>query len=320
MSDLKDSKGSDLIWRRIKVSNAMRLDILQDRILLPTLGWVRNYHVGFYTDRTDGALIGPIETGHHEVAHMNMMFYEFMDEKKYTLADFLEKEGDSLGWCYDLGDHWRHEITVEKVVPAAESNGKFELLNGSGACPGEDMKGNVAWGMKLEELKTQTRAQSRGLMDEIANCLNYRNDLATASPLWIFDPVRFNVKEARNRVQQALCSFSSEPLGPKTFGFSPGMMGFQGLKSCSIMEPMESSYRGNIPGSKEVRQCMHDGSALFEYIRFIEPQDMQICENCGKPDGLQRCSRCRNRSYCSKECQVKRWKDHRKICQAPQTA
>ena len=37
------------------------------------------------------------------------------------------------------------------------------------------------------------------------------------------------------------------------------------------------------------------------------------CANCGK-DATSRCSRCKSEWYCSKECQVKRWKTHKELC------
>ena len=46
----------------------------------------------------------------------------------------------------------------------------------------------------------------------------------------------------------------------------------------------------------------------FEYFM----QD-PICAQCGKLAN-SRCSRCKSEWYCSKECQIKRWKEHKNIC------
>ena len=40
-----------------------------------------------------------------------------------------------------------------------------------------------------------------------------------------------------------------------------------------------------------------------------------ICAQCGKLAN-SRCSRCKSEWYCSKECQIKRWKEHKTICKS----
>jgi hypothetical protein len=38
-----------------------------------------------------------------------------------------------------------------------------------------------------------------------------------------------------------------------------------------------------------------------------------MCDVCGKK-ATQRCSRCKNVWYCSRECQLKQWKAHKPMC------
>jgi len=73
--------------------------------------------------------------------HLYLSGHAYIPDTKYTLANVLPGEGSSLGYCYDLGDHNMHEITVEQILPAAEYSGKVELLDGRGACPPEDGSG-----------------------------------------------------------------------------------------------------------------------------------------------------------------------------------
>ena len=40
------------------------------------------------------------------------------------------------------------------------------------------------------------------------------------------------------------------------------------------------------------------------------------CGHCGKPEGKQRCSRCKVVYYCGRECQNTDWKEHKKTCGA----
>ena len=43
---------------------------------------------------------------------------------------------------------------------------------------------------------------------------------------------------------------------------------------------------------------------------------MSLCDNCFKPffEGIKRCSQCKSRHFCCKECQKADWKTHKKIC------
>ena len=50
------------------------------------------------------------------------------------------------------------------------------------------------------------------------------------------------------------------------------------------------------------------GSDVFE--QFMEDPK---CAGCGDP-ATQRCSKCKNEWYCSRECQIKQWKAHKDIC------
>lgn len=48
-----------------------------------------------------------------------------------------------------------------------------------------------------------------------------------------------------------------------------------------------------------------------------EEQQQMMCPSCGKP-GKFLCSRCKSVRYCSKECQKAHWKEHKKVCKAPE--
>lgn len=52
---------------------------------------------------------------------------------------------------------------------------------------------------------------------------------------------------------------------------------------------------------------------LYSSDHFEEFMEDPKCSECGKP-ATQRCSRCKNSWYCSRECQIKQWKGHKKIC------
>ncbi|KAH8074064.1 hypothetical protein JL721_2624 [Aureococcus anophagefferens] len=93
------------VWRRLRVSGALNLQQLHDRVLGPAMGWARNYHGYFYTDFTEGAVW--------------------------------------IGYTYDLGDFFEHVITLEEVVDASASTGAVAVLGGAMRCPNEDGDGNA---------------------------------------------------------------------------------------------------------------------------------------------------------------------------------
>ena len=48
-------------------------------------------------------------------------------------------------------------------------------------------------------------------------------------------------------------------------------------------------------------------------LTSIRDVDGACAAACGK-NGVQRCSRCKSVKYCSKECQKRHWKFHKKVC------
>ena len=54
------------------------------------------------------------------------------------------------------------------------------------------------------------------------------------------------------------------------------------------------------------------------YQEFINDPAMYNCDHCKKSsDGeLSRCAKCKKVCYCSKDCQTKAWKEHKKACKS----
>ena len=61
--------------------------------------------------------------------------------------------------------------------------------------------------------------------------------------------------------------------------------------------------------SKEL-ECVNEIYNMDNIEYFM---DDPICAQCGKLAN-SRCSRCKSEWYCSKECQIKRWKEHKNLC------
>ncbi|KAF8419289.1 hypothetical protein EV426DRAFT_577040 [Tirmania nivea] len=123
LPEIYDGEGQEFIQRLLKASGGVTLNTFQDKILSPAVGWSRNYHAYLFIDRMDGALFGPEGTNYGDLAHMPLNGHEFVSDAKYTIANLLGKPGCKLGYLYDLGNQWQHEIIVENIVPCpADSN------------------------------------------------------------------------------------------------------------------------------------------------------------------------------------------------------
>jgi len=91
------------VWRRLLVPSATPLDRLHD-IIQAAMGW-ENSHLHSFTDGKQTYGRPDPELG-------------FLDETTTRLG---EVNADRLGYTYDFGDDWEHEIVVEAVVEAEAS-------------------------------------------------------------------------------------------------------------------------------------------------------------------------------------------------------
>ncbi len=74
------------------------------------------------------------------------------DEDEFTLND-VAKSGDKLIYEYDFGDGWRHQLKVEKVLPAKPDTFYPVCTAGKRACPPEDCGGFPGYMRMLDILK-----------------------------------------------------------------------------------------------------------------------------------------------------------------------
>ncbi|KAF2105443.1 hypothetical protein BDV96DRAFT_678206, partial [Lophiotrema nucula] len=87
-------------------------------------------------------------------------------------------------------------------------------------------------------------------------------------------------------------------------------------------QPNSSGFIGmNVIGPGGFFNTGMGDSTTSEIIKELRSKHDKpgACGNCGIENGqdgraLLNCSRCKNRKYCSKECQKKHWKVHKKVC------
>ncbi|KAK7042158.1 MYND-type domain-containing protein [Favolaschia claudopus] len=312
MPEIPTTNGEDRIWRRFVVSGGMSLGVLQDKILAPLMGWVRNFHVHILTDVRDGAQFGPKNSTAVDIMHLDSSAYDFLNEDHYCLAHILSKVGDELLYEYDLGDHYRHIITVlEKIAPLEESYGRVQILSGSGICPMENGRGNSKWAEHIDTLTKpgSTLSQRRELLAQIYSEKNY-TDRGWDKKLGAkFDPDYFDLAETTQAVMTALGTKLSYSPGAKAFKipFTP-----EALMGQSLMPSKHKTTR-------EVTLSPGDEFGFYEELKKDgrDSRRATACAACGNPNDLKACSGCGQRFYCGRACQTAHWKStHKRECAA----
>jgi hypothetical protein len=86
----------------------------------------------------------------------------FLDERETRLAD-VARVRTRIGYEYDFGDSWEHDLLVEARVVAEEGKTYPACIEGESACPPEDCGG--AYG--FEELKALLAGPRSAERDEM---------------------------------------------------------------------------------------------------------------------------------------------------------
>lgn len=144
------------IWRRIMVPSNITLRHLSE-LLIELMGWLGGHLNQFEKSRHFFQPAPQLESDD---------FFYCEAQEKYTIAQLLEKVGQSCIWEYDFGDSWRHEIKLSGVAeyqPGEEH--LIEFKAGEGCCPPEDCGG--VWGYEeLLALHDKHKAGKRLTKDE----------------------------------------------------------------------------------------------------------------------------------------------------------
>jgi hypothetical protein len=139
------------IWRRLLVPADATLGDL-NFIIQAAMGW-QNCHLHEFVTKA------------HRYADPQFALDDTHDENKVTLQGVAAKVGAKLGFCYDFGDGWEHEITVEKILPRDPKRTYPCCVAGRRAGPPEDCGG--IWGYKdlLEILNDPKHPEHKERMD-----------------------------------------------------------------------------------------------------------------------------------------------------------
>ena len=159
------------IWRRLQVPGNISLAELHD-IIQNAMGW-GNYHL--YTFNIGGEEYGIPDDG-----------WDVRPDTRFFLNEL--PEGYKFTYIYDMGDWWKHEVKIEKILPPEEGVSYPRCIKGRRACPPEDCGG--PWGYA-------------GLLEALADPEHPEHDDYLE---WLggeFDPEAFDLEEVNLRLQGA---------------------------------------------------------------------------------------------------------------------
>ena len=304
------------VWRQVKLSAHLTLDVVHDKVLVPCMGWTRNYHTYFFTcgnkkwlyqDTNATDLVHAAFRNHN--AGMNVL----LDPKDATLGNLLEKVGDKVMYTYDLVNGWHHGIELKEIISETESNGKCLVLAGEMRCPDEDGKGGC---VTYQEdvlnpvLMLRMRPHEKNTARVLAkHCFDRRNALNVRGR---FDPNEFTVQEAMAAVNQALASRASSMVGTKHF-----LTQFTCVTLDKLwLSPVNAGQRIQVTMVEDDRGGNGFLRKMVETINFKPDDCSHTACPCGNPLNLKACIRCKSVYYCSVECEQNDLKqgDHGKVC------
>jgi hypothetical protein len=93
------------IWRRIQVPGTILLCCLHDA-LQAAFGWTNSHLHQFEKDGASWSVPDWFDDGDIEP----------IDESRVSVNRVLKAEGDSMQYLYDFGDHWQHEVLLERIL------------------------------------------------------------------------------------------------------------------------------------------------------------------------------------------------------------
>lgn len=162
------------VWRTLQVPGHANLGWLH-AVLQTVMGWTNSHLHHFLTD--DARYADP-----RSYEDMALGDGPDRDEAKATLLQIAPKVGAQFGYEYDFGDSWEHEITVQKILSAADGTTAI-CLDGAGACPPEDCGGIWGYAELLKALKNPKHPEHKSMNEWIGHA---------------FDPGAFDVAQVNS--------------------------------------------------------------------------------------------------------------------------
>jgi Plasmid pRiA4b ORF-3-like protein len=158
--------GDPPVWRQVLIPAAYTLARVH-RVIQAAMGW-EDCHMHAF--RIGKASYGPDPDGE----------LGFTDETKTRLAD-VARVRTRIGYEYDFGDGWEHELLVEARAVAEAGQTYPACIGGDGACPPEDSGGPYGFDELKEILAGPPSAERDDLQEWAGDYDPARFDLAAAA-------------------------------------------------------------------------------------------------------------------------------------------
>jgi hypothetical protein len=158
------------VWRQVLIPASYTLAQVH-KVIQAAMGWENCHMHSFQIGRTS---YGPDPDGE----------LGFADETKTRLGD-VARVRTRIGYEYDFGDGWEHELVIEARLAAEADKTYPACIAGEGACPPEDSGGAYSFG-ELKEVLAGPPSDERDEMREWAG-----ED---------YDPARFDLAAANAAV------------------------------------------------------------------------------------------------------------------------
>ncbi|WP_156679329.1 plasmid pRiA4b ORF-3 family protein [Sphingomonas profundi] len=141
------------IWRRVDVPVTASLKMLHD-VVQAAMGW-ENCHFWYF------------EAGDQRSGVPDPMWPDsgMAAAKNVKLAALVGRGVRELAYTCDMGDDWRHTITIETVGPGAPDVKYPRFVAGDRRCPPEDVGGLPRYEMFLEAMGDPTHEEHDRLRD-----------------------------------------------------------------------------------------------------------------------------------------------------------
>jgi hypothetical protein len=153
------------IWRRLQVPGDAALGWLH-AVIQVAMGWTNSHLHQF---RVGELLYSDLRHNFREYEGEPEIF----DENKATLQQVAPQQKDVLGYEYDFGDSWIHQITVEKILTPDPAAATVALcLGGARACPPEDCGGPWGYDNLLKILRNPKHKEHNSMKEWVGGRLD----------------------------------------------------------------------------------------------------------------------------------------------------